>query len=219
MNDNIHRDQRRTHLFKTYNFICVCPACDLSEEQLQVQNKLCDEFNTLMIKKKAFEAMNVSAGYSINNGNTWKELICLKELYKIAKGLKFFRRAEILEQIVEEGFDAACQGYLTMCEIGKTPNARSHRALVTEKKTNFWKDVCNFAKDGLEISTTVHGPEHSKTIEWRKREEDPVKYFKDENQADPHTLKATLFHCKCACWPQYILRNLSNILYRNRNGL
>ena len=139
MNDNIHRDQRRTHLFKTYNFICVCPACDLSEEQLQVQNKLCDEFNTLMIKKKAFEAMNVSAGYSINNGNTWKELICLKELYKTAKGLKFFRRAEILEQIVEEGFDAACRGYLTMCEIEKNPDRKSPLALVTKKKLVFGK--------------------------------------------------------------------------------
>ena len=179
MNDNIHRDQRRTHLFKTYNFICVCPACNLSGKQLQTQNKLCDEFNTLMIKKKEFEAMNVSAGYSINNGNTWKELICLKELYKIAKGLKFFRRAEILEQIVEEGFDAACQGYLTMCEIEKKPNRKSPLALVTKKKTGFWEDVCTFSNIGLQISTTVSGADHSETKEWGKRKESPVQFFEE----------------------------------------
>ena len=50
-----------------------------------------------------------------------------------------------------------------------------------EKKSGFWKDVCNFAKIGLEISTTVHGPDHSETVNWRKRNEDPVKYHREEN--------------------------------------
>ena len=92
-----------------------------------------------------------------------------------------------------EGFDAACQGYNTSCKICDKPKKSGNIYDIDpteeleeeEKKTGFWKDVCNFAKVGLEISATVHGPEHSKTIEWRKREEDPVKYFKDENQADP----------------------------------
>ena len=122
-----------------------------------------------MNKKNECQAKNA---YD-NNSDTSEEVKCLKELYKAAQDLKFFRRSEILTRIVEEGFNSACKAYLT-------------KNLAEEKKSAFWKDVCTFANDGLEISTTVHGPEHSKTIKWRKREEDPVKYFKDENQADPH---------------------------------
>ena len=185
MNNNIHRNQRRTHLFQSYNFDCVCPACDLSEEQLQAQNKLCDEFDTLMIKKKEFEAMNVSTNYSKINTDTWEELKCLKELYKTAKDLKFFRRAEILEKIVGEGFDAACQGYLTMCGIEKKRNRKSPLALVKEKKTGFWEDVCTFSNIGLQISTTVSGADHSETKEWGKRKESPVQFFEEFVRGKP----------------------------------
>ena len=46
----------------------------------------------------------------MENSDTTEELKCLKELYKTAKDLGIFRRVEILNEIVEEGFDAACQG-------------------------------------------------------------------------------------------------------------
>ena len=54
------------------------------------------------------------------------------------------------------------------------------RDLLEGKKTSFWKDICNFAKVGLEISTTVHGPQHSETVNWRKRKEDPVEFSKNK---------------------------------------
>ena len=93
-----------------------------------------------------------------------------------------------------EGFDAACQGYNTSCKICDKPNKSGNifdsdpteELEESEKKTGFWKDVCNFAKIGLEISTTVHGPDHSETAIWRKRNEDPVEYHKEENKAHPH---------------------------------
>ena len=65
------------------------------------------------MKKEVKEAMN--AWYS----NTSDEVNCLKELYKIVKDLKIFRRAETLKKIVEQGFDAACQGYLKVAFFQK----------------------------------------------------------------------------------------------------
>ena len=115
----------------------------------------------------------------MENSDTTEELKCLKELYKTAKDLGIFRRVEILNEIVEEGFDAACQGYLTMCEIEKKPNRKSPLALVTKKKTGFWEDVCTFSNIGLQISTTVSGADHSETKEWGKRKESPVQFFEE----------------------------------------
>ena len=175
MDETIHRNQRRRSLFESHNFTCVCSACDLSDEQLQAQNRLSDEFIRLISKKKEVKSMNAA----MNNTDTSDEVKFIKDLYKTAKDLKFFRRREILHKIVGEGFEAACQGYLTMCEIEKKVNAIAPPALVKAKKTVFWNNVCDFAKVGLEISTTVHGPEHSETIQWQKRKEDPVQYFKD----------------------------------------
>ena len=184
IDDDIHRDQRRIALFQSHNFACVCPACDLPEEQIQVQDRLSDKFERLLEMKKDVKAKNAS----MNNSDTSEELKCLKNLYKTAKDLRFFRRVEILKQIVEQGFDAACQGYLTFLEMEKLPLAnRIPREMLDEKKSMFWREVGTFAKVGLEISTTVYGPEHSKCIEWRKRIEDPVQYFKDtSNKGDPH---------------------------------
>ena len=162
MDNDIQRDERRTYLFESHNFTCVCDSCDLSEKQLKVQNRLSDEFERLMNKKNEVKAKNAFK----DNSDTSEELKCLKELYKTAQDLKFFRRSEILKIIVEEGFNSACQGYLT-------------KNLVEEKKTAFWKDICNFANDGLDISTTIRGADHSETIEWRERKEYPVKDFEE----------------------------------------
>ena len=75
--NNVHRDQRRTALLQSHKFTCFCTACDLSEEQLIVQNRLCDEFR-LLEEKKIIQAM-------MNVRHSDKEVIYLKELYKIAK--------------------------------------------------------------------------------------------------------------------------------------
>jgi hypothetical protein len=193
----VHRDQRRRSLFESHNFACVCSACDLSDEQLQAQNRLSDEFIRLINKKEELKSMNAA----MNNYDTSDKVKCIKDLYKTAKDLKIFRRKAILHKIVEEGYDAACQGYLTMCEIEKKVNSVDPPAIVKAEKTVFWKDVCNFAKVGFEISATVHGSEHSEAIQWRKRKEDPVQYFKDDNQGDPHW-KPDLWTCG------FILRDL-----------
>ena len=88
----------------TDNFYLIWTSkyCD----HLKAQNKLCDEFNSLMDRKKEVKEIYKK----MENSDTTEELKCLKELYKTAKDLGIFRRVEILNEIVEEGFDAACQG-------------------------------------------------------------------------------------------------------------
>ena len=88
MDNDIQRDQRRAYLFESHNFTCVCNSCDLSEKQLKVQNRLSDEFERLMNKKNEVKAKNAFK----DNSDTSEEVKCLKELYKKAQDLKFFRR-------------------------------------------------------------------------------------------------------------------------------
>ena len=160
--ENIHRNDRRIYLFENYQFTCHCDGCDLSEEELKTQNEMCDEFNMLLNEMYEFDA--VTAFNTV-------ELNCLKKLNEIAKNLKTFKSITILQEIVEKGFDTACQGYLNFGEI-------------EENKTRFWNDICDFAKEGLEISTLLLGLEHWITKEWIKRNEDPVQYFnKDQIRA------------------------------------
>ena len=75
--NNVHRDQRRNALMQSHKFTCFCTACDLSEEQLIVQNRLCDKFRLLDEKKHMQGMMKVR--------HSDEEVIYLKELYKIAK--------------------------------------------------------------------------------------------------------------------------------------
>ena len=165
--ENIHRNDRRIYLFEKYQFTCHCDGCDLSEEELKTQNEMCDEFNILLNEMFKFDAATAFDTVELN---------CLKKLNEIAKNLKTFKSIPILQEIVEKGFDTACQGYLKMCEKEKIPNLGG----IKEKKTRFWQDICDFAKEGLEISTLLLGLEHWITKEWIKRNEDPVQYFNEE---------------------------------------
>ena len=63
MDNDVNRDQRRTYLFESHNFICACNGCDLSEKQLKVQNRLADEFERLMNKKNEVQAKGLSIIY------------------------------------------------------------------------------------------------------------------------------------------------------------
>ena len=97
----IHRDQRRIKLFESYQFNCLCAACNLSDEELKTQNQMCDEFNTIWNKKQQIIARNIVL--------IPDELMkYYKELYNIAEKLNIFKRKTILQKIVEEGFIGAC---------------------------------------------------------------------------------------------------------------
>ena len=156
------RDERRNYLFENYHFHCNCIGCDLTEEELNTQNKLCQEYRTIMAHKEDQKRINKL----MSNFDTSSEVDDLKSLYTLAKGLKIMKHWIILQVIVKEGFDAACQGYLT--------------TILKTKRDSFERNITSFANAGYCISFHVRGPEHSITKSWQKRKEDPVGFFKNE---------------------------------------
>ena len=100
---------------------------------------------------------------------TRKEVECLKEMYQIAKKLKILRIRTILQDIVEPGFDAACQGFYNMNKVAALTNL--------PEKQRFYVDAQNFASVGLKLSLMLHGKENAETMDWLSRKADPIKFF------------------------------------------
>ena len=157
------RDERRHCLRETYHFHCNCIGCNLTEEELKIQNEKCAECKKIWAQRKELKRMNKL----MRSSDTSNEIDDLKAIYKLAKDLKIIGRRTILIHILEEGFDAACQGYLTMILNG-------------HKRDNFMKNIEGFASAGYEISKVVHGPEHSDTLAWQKRKQEPIAFFQSE---------------------------------------
>jgi len=181
----IKRDDRRRKLSENHCFLCSCDGCNLTSEELQLQNNLCDEFIQLQAKTKEIKLEKAKT----NSSDTADELLCLKKLYKLAKELKIMRKNEILTFFLEEAFDAACQGYITMEGILREPleceNSGRFASLVEGKKKSFWKDIVMCAEAGLKFSSIIYGIEFSKREEWNQRKENPLEFFRRENGFDP----------------------------------
>ena len=169
------RDERRAYLKEIYHFHCNCIGCDLSEDELKIQNEKCGEYRKIVSHMK--EQDRVNELIVMRTSDTSSEVDDLKALYKLAKELKIVRHRIILRDIAEEGFDAACQGYLTMIEILKSANSTVHK----EKRDNFWQNLTCFANAGYDISKVVNGPEHSDTLDWQKMKQDPIAFFNTGN--------------------------------------
>ena len=94
-------------------------------------------------------------------------------MYQIAKKLKTLRIKRILDNIVEPGFDASCQGFYNMNIVAALANL--------PEKRMFYVDVQNFATVGLKLSTMLHGKENAETLDWLSRKSDPIKFFEKEH--------------------------------------
>ena len=176
---NMTRDERRAYLWEYYHFHCNCIGCDLSEDKLKIQNRQCGEYRMIVAHMKEQKRVNELK----RSSDTSSKVDDLKSLYKLAKNLKIMRHRNILRLITEEGFDAACQGYLTMLEILKLRNSSTPPHIlgqVMDKKDNFWKNIACFASAGYDISKIVNGPEHSDTRAWQKRKQDPIDFYRND---------------------------------------
>ena len=160
---NMTRDERRYYLGEIYHFHCNCIGCDLTEEELKIQNERCAEYRKTWAHYKAIKKVN-QLMWSTDTSN---EIDDLKAIYKLAKDLKIIGLREILLRILEEGFDASCYRCIMMIMNG-------------HKRDDFMKNIECFASAGYEISKVVHGPEHSDTLAWQKRKQDPIAFFQSE---------------------------------------
>ena len=165
-------NERREKLSGFY-FHCICPACDLSEEDLIKEKKSCQKMREL---KEKCSMLNVQDEHDIFMYlNIRKEVECLKEMYQIAKKLKILRIKSLLQDIVEPGFDASCQGFYDMNKVYKGMTL----ANLPEKK-KFYVDAQNFASVGMKLSLMLYGKENSETMDWLSRKADPIKFFEKE---------------------------------------
>ena len=167
------REERRAFLMDLYHFHCNCIGCDISEDELKIQDEKCAEYSTIWAHMK--EQKRVSE--LMRSSDTSSEIDDLKALYKVAKGLKILGHRYILTFITGEGFDAACRGYLTMVEMLKSTNSTVHKK---GKKDNFWRNIACFANAGYDLSKNVNGTEHPDTLGWQERKQDPIAFFKNK---------------------------------------
>jgi len=158
------RDERRHHLIVGYHFLCCCAACDISDEEMEIQRQKVEKFKELGQERKSLNRTQYNPDLI---GHIKREVECLKEMYKLAKELKIQKLRIIVDGILQVGFDACCQLY---CQVGLTSQNRQERAQLL-------KEVNNFADVGLALSILLHGEEYSACLEWEKRKKNPIEYF------------------------------------------
>ena len=143
------RDERRTHLKNNFQFHCMCEACEITEEEAEKDQEICNRYKALEVELKNIEGR--------------EEVNILKEMYKLAKTMKTLRMKTILEDILEIGFDSACQGFLNAREIAL--------------KQKFMQDVNSFTNAGVILSKRLFGESNVWAKNWVKRKNNPIQYF------------------------------------------
>ena len=89
-------------------------------------------------------------------------------MYKLAKTMKTLRMKTIIEDILEIGFDSACQGFLNAREIAL--------------KQKFMQDVNSFTNAGVILSKRLFGESNVWAKNWVERKNNPIQCFlRDEN--------------------------------------
>ena len=149
---------RQDFLLDGWDFHCKCNLC--LEELECSDDKKYEKFAQLEQEAKILK---------LDETNSWiyqlekirKEVSCYKEMYKLAKE-KNVSRGFIVATILNPGFHAAAQGYLSSFGFasGKVQNQE------------FKSDCEKLSKVGEKISTDLFGQEVPVTMEWKKRRYD-----------------------------------------------
>ena len=158
-------EERRKYL-SHYLFHCMCPACDISEENLIEETNLCHKWRELEKRsEQIYQVLIQEQDVSMLDYLQLRELVnCLKEMYGIAKKLKTLDRGQMIEKIVNVGTSSSFAGYHIMSSTAALKN-------LPEKKM-FYADAQNFASVGLNLSTMLYGEDNAVTKSWQRRKED-----------------------------------------------
>lgn len=152
---------RQDYLFLNWGFHCQCDMCH--EEKLDNQDEIYKKFqrlkqdaNKLLSENKNLESLELE--------KICKEIFCYKEMYKLAKE-KRAPRSFIVYEILDNGFNAAVQGYLcaqSFCDL--------------QKMTQFKNDCDNFSKVGEQVSKCVS---KKTSEEWQNRRQNFDTWIQD----------------------------------------
>ena len=127
---------------------------DVTVEEVEEEKQACENFRQLQLKIQRLPEEK-------SRRDLEEELACLKDLIKLCKQIKTISLKNTLSIIVEDGFENSLHLYLAE-DLKLCPK--------------FGKDLKLFTKAGLELSTLLHGRNHSQTLEWKERWN---KYVKD----------------------------------------
>jgi len=140
--------ERQAMLRESYSFDCSCEGCDISEEELRKEVEDCKKFKDLDdIKQRSKASEDLECC-----------LLNIKKMLLLSKEIKTISLKNVLSMIIEEGFEVAFEIF----ESAGNSKESLH-------------DVELFASLGLNLSTLLHGENHSVTQEWVQRTKQTIK--------------------------------------------
>eukprot|EP00090_Calanus_glacialis_P037900 TRINITY_DN6583_c0_g1_i1.p1 TRINITY_DN6583_c0_g1~~TRINITY_DN6583_c0_g1_i1.p1 ORF type:complete len:354 (-),score=64.48 TRINITY_DN6583_c0_g1_i1:239-1300(-) len=143
------KKERKNFLSKNWNFECCCETCELKGKDLETDD----------IRRRKF--LQLEKEQEANVGNPEKELETIKALYQLGKDIGGVRIMYILDNIVSNGFDAACQGYLNSWK----------------QNVKFLSSIESFASLGLKLSKILYGKSHPENTLWEMKKANPIQTF------------------------------------------
>ena len=165
------REERRAELMMRWNFKCMCEVCDVSIGEAEEHNKVCDRYKALEIQSQEFL-------------DTFGILVLkrpiLNEMYKHAKSMKTLKKSTLLHDILDVAFVSSCHAVHNSKSWGIFPTSYQE----------YKQDLHAFTKVGKILSKRLYGDAHSIAKEWAKRNEDPLKVFKETH--NPLSFTVTL---------------------------
>lgn len=154
----------RQEVMRQYNFDCLCEGCNVSKEMEEKEAYYCQYFR--QINEKRFHLKQSS------KEDLDLEVTYLKQMNRLSKEIPTISLKNILSIIADEGYVACCRRLLRLkqdCQLTKT-----------QSPDNDLQELKEFLTLGIELSTLLHGKEHSLTLLWHKRQQQPLECFIDE---------------------------------------
>ena len=157
---------RQDNLWYNWGFKCCCEVCQAELEQTDVKiykmfAKLQEEIKTCLKKQ------HLITDKEERLENIKKEVFCHKQLYKLAKDKKCSRMF-IVNEILDDAFNAAAQGYIT-----------AQMSYKVDYLQTFKKDCQLLAVAGEQLSKILGSTSSSTYLEWDRRKNEFDEWIKD----------------------------------------
>lgn len=157
---------RQDNLWYNWGFKCCCDVC--KEEESNPDQKTYQIYEQLQQEVRKCLENQKNQDKVARLDNIKREVTCHKEMYKLAKEKKASRMF-IVNDILDDGFNAAAQGYLT-----------SESSYSIKKMESFRKDCEIFAIAGEQLSKVL--PNFTQ-VEWTRRKNDFDGWMKEVKES------------------------------------
>ena len=159
------RKTRQDNLWYNWGFKCCCDVC---QEEMTTEDKTYKMYEKLQEEiKSCLKKQSVIKDKEERLENIKKEVFCHKQLYKLAKDKKASRMF-IVNEILDDGFNAAAQGYITAQCTYKMDYLNA-----------FKKDCELFAVAGEQLSKVLGSSESMIYTEWNRRKNEFDEWIKE----------------------------------------